>query len=135
MILGFKTKFPWGETTNFRVRILAGIKKTTIRKGNRWKPSMKIHFATGVRTKKYNQFAEGICIEACNILIEPTTKVVIISAFTSEGFLSKAFSGEILTSIAIDDGFDSVEDFWKYFNEPFEGQIISWKLTSPKIDT
>ena len=129
MILGFKTKFPWGEPTNFPEKILTSKKLTTIRKGDRWKPGMKIHFATGVRTKEYNQFAEGICIDASDILIEPKIKQVTIGALTLEGYIEHSFRGESLESIAIDDGFDSVEDFWKFFDNDFEGQIISWRLT------
>lgn len=128
MILGFKTIFPWGKPTNFPDKIKARLKKTTIRKGNRWKPGMKIHFATGVRTKNYNQFASGICKEAFWVLVEPVNKVVLISALTTEGIVAKSLSKEEIASIAIDDGFDSVEDFWKYFNHPFEGQIIFWEL-------
>jgi len=87
MVLGFKQKFPWGEPTCFREKILLCVagatpgkkvlcdfsqgfqklpkieiypKLHTIRAGNRWKPGQKIHMAYGVRTKNYEQFNKGI---------------------------------------------------------------------------
>lgn len=78
MILGFKTKFPWGQETRFAEKILLPhfiydpIKKYfseticiapkvhTIREGQRWKAGDWIHMATGVRTKFYKQFNKGI---------------------------------------------------------------------------
>ena len=80
MILGFKTKFPWGEPTFFWQKIIASVpvdperphsspgnmfssyvpKIHTIRVGNRWKAGQWLHMATGVRTKQYDQFNKGI---------------------------------------------------------------------------
>jgi len=80
MICGFQQKFPWGEPTWFREKILAGAgyattethplrqllnhilepKIHTIRPGNRWRAGMPIQMAYGVRTKNYQQFNKGI---------------------------------------------------------------------------
>lgn len=85
MVLGFMTKFPWGEPTLFSEKILHGAgwgsyiekegrltqilsgnqsiykgKIHTMRIGQRWKEGMIIHMATGVRTKKYHQFNKDI---------------------------------------------------------------------------
>lgn len=84
MVLGFMTKFPWGEPTNFREKILHSAAKSTndilrlvpskesngfvaippklhtIRTGGRWKPGQKLHMANGVRTKQYSQFNKDI---------------------------------------------------------------------------
>jgi hypothetical protein len=126
MILGFKTMFPWGEPTNFSEKIISGKKLTTIREGSRWKPGMKIHFATGVRTKNYNQFASGVCRLVYDITIVPKDKeIYIIDTGTSEIFHIKKND---IKAISRRDGFDSVEDFWKYFDKLFQGQLISWKL-------
>lgn len=53
MILPFKPQF--------KDAILQGVKIHTIREDryNRWKPGMKIHFSTGVRTKNYDCFKIG----------------------------------------------------------------------------
>lgn len=53
MVIGFRKQFV--------PQILAGIKKHTLRDLDpnhplRWKPGMKMHQATGVRTKNYNCF-------------------------------------------------------------------------------
>ena len=60
----YKQKFPWGESTFFRRKIEEKVKKHTIRMDvhNRWHAGIKIQHAYGVRTKKYEQFGEGICI-------------------------------------------------------------------------
>jgi len=74
MILGFKTIFPWGQVNFFEEKIKASLiikfdgiiiipKIHTIRKGNRWRAGVKIHFATGVRSKGYRQFAEAVCTD------------------------------------------------------------------------
>ena len=58
MILGFKQKFPWGEPTYFKEKILAGVgygpiagrpKIHTIWDGFRWEKGMNIQMAYGVR--------------------------------------------------------------------------------------
>ncbi len=63
MILGFKKQFI--------SPISKGTKIHTIREDNhnRWKSGNEIHFATGVRTKHYNQFSHGICISVQPIIL------------------------------------------------------------------
>jgi len=57
MVLAFKKRFV--------EPIKKGVKIHTIRedKTNRWKSGMKVHAATGVRTKNYNCFFESVCIK------------------------------------------------------------------------
>ena len=73
MTLGFSTKFADGTPTQFKGKIMASLLKKaglawnpefppklhTIRDDphNRWKPGMKIHFATGVRSPRRDDFA------------------------------------------------------------------------------
>lgn len=127
MIYKFAKKFPSGSETNFRSKILNGIKLTTIRDSDKWKPGTPIEFVE-VDENKEEQFATGVCMEACLIMIEPNIKMVTIGAFTDEGYITRSFKSEGIEEIAKDDGFDSVDDFWEYFNEDFKGQIISWRL-------
>ena len=56
MILSFNKKF--------KVPIETGTKIHTIRldKPNRWRAGKTIHFATGVRTKNYDNFKVGRCL-------------------------------------------------------------------------
>lgn len=117
MILGFKPQFV--------EKILSGSKIHTIREGirSRWREGMKIHFATGVRTKNYKQFKEGICMGTRRIEIEPDSKTVFIIV-NQTGVAT--FNNKGVETLAKNDGFDSVDDFWVWFNQPFSGRIIYW---------
>lgn len=133
MILGFKEKFPWGANTYFKNKIWASIEKTnfpsitpklhSIREGDRWKAGMKIHMAYGVRTKNYNQFNKGIpeleyCKSVQEISISPGGLIMI------DG---KGLNEYTKSLLAANDGFDSLEDFMKWFKKGLhKGQIIHW---------
>ena len=112
MILGFNPRFP--------EKIKKGIKVHTIRedKHNRWKAGMKIHFATGVRTKNYNQFMEGVCTGIQQIIIKPKQAFILID--------NHILDEEEIKILAKNDGFDNTEGFWKWFNKDFSGKIIHW---------
>lgn len=119
MILGFKSQF--------KPKILSGEKVHTIRidANNRWKPGKIINFALGVRTKNYNQFALGRCTRVFEIIINPEFERVDI--VTGQGYKC-IFRGAGVLRFAKNDGFDSLEEFWKWFNKPFEGKLIFWEL-------
>ena len=119
MVLGFKPQF--------KKPILQGSKKHTIRedKNDRWKPGMKIHFATGVRTRLYHQFYEGFC--------KSTQKIQILwdNISLNGEFVSILIDGRLIDldeveTLAINDGFEDVSEFLNWFNENFEGKIIHW---------
>jgi len=106
-------------------------------KSNRWKAGNKIHFVINNRTPERMQFAPVVeCAGVQFILIYPYKRVVII-AKPSINYLPLQHSnradcgryslseGEVC-NLAINDGFDTVEAFWEYFNEPFQGKIIHW---------
>lgn len=132
MVLAFKKQFV--------AKIQAGIKKHTIRedKKNRWKVGNKIHFATGVRTKNYNQFAEGICtlIEPFEIKYEHEGSKTTAEVFVNNELLGRAvwrncqlisssFSVDVLST---NDGFVKTNDFFEWFDKDFKGKLIHWKL-------
>lgn len=109
MVLGFKKQFP--------EKIISGQKIHTIRVGNRWKPGMKIHFATGVRTKNYQQFNSGTCVSVQSIRIYFPSGNVLIDweLFHNKELLAK------------NDGFDSFQEMQDWFGKDgVEGQIIHW---------
>lgn len=128
MILSFKKQF--------KTPILDGVKIHTIREDtkDRWKPGNTIHFATGRRTKHYEQFKEGECISTQKIEIrhwpDYKTDVLIDGHFFGE-VLHKGLD-EIyiyhadLLILAMNDGFTSIEDFFQWFSEDFTGKIIHW---------
>lgn len=116
MILSFKPRF--------KEKILSGEKIHTIRedKTRRWQTGKKIHFATGVRTKNYNQFYEGECKFIQQIEIRPKTRQIFIGL---NGTMNK-LKADFHEVLAKQDGFDSVEDFWLWFDKPFFGVLIHW---------
>ncbi len=143
MILSYKQKFPWGSPTNFEQKIKEGIKKHTIRDDihGRWKHGMIIQHAYDVRTPNYRCFAEGQCMY---------TQILEIKAIDSHEYslynseikaLRSILNGDdkIIFELFVDgrrlndaeihdfarnDGFDSTEDFFRWFNEPCTKKII-----------
>lgn len=135
MILGYKKLFPWKEPTDFKRKIQDGIKKHTIRADvkERWHVGMKIQHAHGIRTKYYEQFFEGVCKSVQTIEIQwcgNIANVFIDHLFTGRYFKKQncCTSSEI-RQLAINDGFDSFDDFFKWFDKDFTGKIIHWTDT------
>lgn len=123
MVLGFtKTIVVDGKRrqSNFEQKILEGKKIHTIRwdSKNRWHDGIKIHFATGVRTSKYNCFKEGKCRGTQKIRIEGRTVWIDDVIISQDEF----------EELIVNDGFDSEYNFWAWFDQysPFEGKIIHW---------
>lgn len=126
MILGYSQYYPWGGETPFESKILSGEKVHTIRKDlkGRWKAGNTIQHSTGVRTKKFNQFAKGGCISIESINI----------TFSELGKIETVFIDGVEINnwdvIAKNDGL-SILDFekWFYTNSHhgiFKGKIIHW---------
>lgn len=96
----------------------------TIRKDehNRWKPGMKIHFVINNRSKNFFQFAPVVECKS----------VQKIEIFKRDGLRFIRIDGRFINSnqvaeeIAINDGFDSVDDLFNWFNKDFTGKIIHW---------
>lgn len=126
MILGFKPQFI--------DKILNGSKIHTIRedKHNRWKVGNKIHFATGVRTKEYNQFYKGVCLKIQTISFRsPAIEYTDGSIWESKNVYVNGFwvtNYKVKEALAKNDGFDSINEFMKWFPNGFIGKIIYWKL-------
>ena len=116
MVLAFKT--------DFVSKILEGSKIHTIRedKTNRWCPKTTIHFATGVRTKNYNQFFEGQCISVqdIQILYPPLARFPVVLVDGNK------LSTTQLSSLAKNDGFDSFAKLTEWFDKDFKGKLIHW---------
>ena len=93
-------------------------------KSNRWKEGMDIHFVINNRTENRMQFAPVVkCMSVQEIEILPDTRMVLLPVTDSGAFL---LEDKAVEELAINDGFDSLEDFWAYFKEPFQGKIIHW---------
>lgn len=106
----------------------------TVRAGTRWKSGMDIHFAINPRSKNYFQFAPVIpCVSVQEIEI-------IEMVMTSSSHCYQTQDGRVwvivvdgvhlkrtqIEQLAINDGFDSVEQFFSWFNKDFKGQMIHW---------
>ena len=108
--------------------ILALTKIHSIRldKHDRWKPGMKIHFATGARTKNYNNFLLGRCVSIQKIsMLFDNEK--LFDHITIDG--RTQLSAEI-QQLARNDGFKNYRAFQEWFinmyGEIFVGKIIHW---------
>ena len=130
MVIGFKPQFV--------SKILDGTKLNTIRedKNNRWKKGVKMHMATGVRTKNYSQFSEKVCKNVAKISILWTgcnVKIIIDSVQicnfnTAMHWSEHSNNGfRTLETFAKRDGFDDLESFLKWFQKDFEGKVIYWE--------
>lgn len=108
----------------------------TIRKDNseRWKEGMNIDFFINSRRSNMFRFAPTICVWSTQtIFIEyvPTGKkmelrpiVWIDNIFFYHESIS--IDKKKMLKLAENDGFETIEDFFNYFNEDFEGKIIHW---------
>ena len=134
MIIGYKKQFPWGKPTDFKRKILSGIKRHTIREDvhNRWHAGMTMHMATGVRTKNYNCFKLDTCkgtqkIEIkWNRMYKDTPRAAVYIDNHCIGTYTNMYPSGMLKVLSHNDGFDSVEDFFKWFNTDFTGKLIHW---------
>ena len=116
MILSFKNQFI--------EPIKSGDKIHTIRKNNkRWTIGKKIHFATGVRTKNYNCFKIGECKGLQKFSIYWRGNTNYPAGVFVGGRQLDLDEQEIL---ALNDGFNSVDDFYKWFSDDFVGILIHW---------
>lgn len=122
--------------------------------GDRWKAGRPIHFVIKNRTKDRFQFApivncqgvQGISIiypndEDTELLHSEKGKPYVYlkhwsdmdGEYESEYMPfyythadGSSYGLEDMKALAINDGFNSIEDFFKYFNKDFTGKIIHW---------
>lgn len=127
MILGFKLFFPDGEMTGFPGLILLGIKIHSLRKGNRWRAGMSIQMATGVRTKKYDQFNKNLqqlqtCKSVQDIAIYHASRLIVTvdGRDLSNSEMKRLFKNDGLTRE------EFINWFVPKFGDQFHGQIIHW---------
>ena len=89
---------------------------------DRWKAGNDIHFYINSRTPEQFQFAPVIpCVSTQKVEIKhvyPHRYIFIDGRYISD-FTEKH-------KLAINDGFDSVEDFLAYFNSDWVGKLIHW---------
>jgi hypothetical protein len=100
-------------------------------KNDRWKPGVMIDFFINTRTKNMFRFAPRIPVVSDQTvkIIYPykgaTRANVYIGNKLYYSFMLPSNENKII-ELAQNDGFDTVEDFFAYFNEDFSGKIIHW---------
>lgn len=95
---------------------------------DRWKVGMKIHFVINNRTPQRYQFAPtGVCTAIQKVGIEYRGDATIVFVddrhFTYWGHDDHPPK---LLDMALNDGFESVYQFFQWFNKPWQGKIIHW---------
>ncbi|BDS13080.1 hypothetical protein [Aureispira anguillae] len=100
-------------------------KKHTIRRDrkDRWQVGSLIHFIINPYNENRFQFAPILLVTAVQT-------IKIRNIFDDQNGVSidgRELSKEEIEELAINDGFDTVEDFWNYFIwKDMEGKIIHW---------
>lgn len=109
--------------------IICAPKIHTIRadKKDRWKVGNKIHFVINNRTKDRFQFAPVIkCTGVQDIEIVYSRSRNDDTPFVFIGDDRVLLRTHELFELAKNDGFDSIADFFAWFNSDFKGKIIHW---------
>ena len=116
----FRSKF--GDNWDWKPKLHPKFHTIRNEESNRWKPGMDIHFVINGRSKNRFQFAPVVkCVRVQTIEIKHAFPHRYI--FVDGRFLN---SWKEMNRLAMNDGFESVEDFFKYFNQDFKGKLIHW---------
>lgn len=96
-------------------------------KANRWQTGMKIDFFINVRKKDMFRFAPVLpVVSVQEIIIFYDTDFAYSYNQPAVYINGSHITGAILLALAQNDGFDTVEEFFAYFNKDFKGKIIHW---------
>lgn len=98
---------------------------------NRWKPGTKIDFFINCRQKNMFRFAPVLPVMSIQKIeiVYYTDREVLREDLPPKKAVAiddRRLKEEEIELLAKNDGFDSVEEFFKYFNDDFEGKIIHW---------
>lgn len=119
-----------GYKARFKPLVLNETKIHTFREdpSDRWHAGRTIHHCTGNQTKNYNCFLQNTCTGVQSITILPQGWIVEnVTAKIPLVFVDKRKLGDIEVLLLIEnDGFESIEDFCDWFQDPFKGKIIHW---------
>ncbi len=110
---------------------MTNLKIHTIRedKKERWKPGTKIDFFINCRQKDMFRFAPVlpvVSVQKVEILYKPET-VFFARTYPADVYVDKRrLEIREFAKFVHNDGFDTIEDFFSYFNKDFHGKIIHW---------
>lgn len=92
--------------------------KTGLKADKQWKAGDKIHLCINNRSPNYFQFAPVIkCVSVQTIFIYKDNSIWVDN---------KLMNDLDMQNIAVNDGFDSLEDFFNYFTTGVERKLIHW---------
>jgi hypothetical protein len=105
-----------------------GDKLHTIRedKNDRWKPGTKIDFFINCRQKNMFRFAPVlpvVSIQEIEIVYDKVFGKILRPEILIDNVKLHPMR---LEELALNDGFDNVQDFFAYFDKDFKGKIIHW---------
>ena len=132
---GFDSNF---AHNNFSTDALAEkhAKIHTIRedKNNRWTPGTKIDFFINCRQPNMFRFAPVlpvVSVQKVEIIYFPLTtipvrKVPVLKVDDEIIYDAAGINEKQMLEFANNDGFDTIENFFSYFNEDFTGKLIHW---------
>lgn len=109
----------------FNKSIIEGDKIHTIRKGNRWNAGMYVRFWNPASTAdklNFHKDSECISVQEIKIRWHEELGLRILKIWIDGRFIT----GEEQRELAENDGFETMEQFTKWFNDSFDGQIVHW---------
>jgi len=98
---------------------------------DRWKAGRLIHFIINNRSKERFQFAPVIAVKSLEKFVLEWQDIEGDGVMEPIGWIDgKVFAlgrdAENWIELAKNDGFESTEDFFNWFDKPFKGKIIHW---------
>ena len=101
--------------------LTSGVKLHTIRQKPIAVGTMMNHIVYPYHKKERRCVLSNFCTSTQMIVVDPSLKMIEV-----DGKRLSVFDTE---RVAKNDGFTSIEDFWSFFNEPYQGMIIHWTDT------
>lgn len=132
----YRSKF--GDNWDWKPRLHPKLHTIRIDQNDRWRPEMDIHFVINGRTKDRFQFAPVVkCVSVQEIEFywwKPEHPELYPNPYDDKlgdrycdlYVDNRVLNIEEVESLALNDGFETVEDFFRYFNEDFKGKLIHW---------
>ena len=101
--------------------LASGVKLHTIRQKPIAVGTMMNHIVYPYHKKERRCVLSNFCTATQIISIDPDARVIFIDG--------KQQSKLDMERLAKNDGFETTDDFWTFFNEPYQGMIIHWTDT------
>lgn len=92
-------------------------------KQNKWKKGKKIEFVIFEGTHIETCFSEGKCTGIQRVVLVPEAKEITLIDSSAKFGMRQI---EDIEQFAKNEGFDSVEEFWEYYDKPEAYTIIHW---------